>query len=137
MNSQAALTLNKFITSAADKPGCTLSQQPPAAKLARMTDTKAANSDRRCGNPNSSTSLQSCLPTVATRNSEGLLGTRGVSGGALWGAGAERKCSMGSVWRCLVGWVGRKLNHHKQSSDFIPGEYQRLCNKSFNRFFRN
>ncbi|WP_189525307.1 hypothetical protein [Nostoc sp. 'Peltigera membranacea cyanobiont' 232] len=38
MNFQAALTLNKFITSAADKPGCTLSQQPPAAKLARMTD---------------------------------------------------------------------------------------------------
>ncbi|MEA5606347.1 hypothetical protein [Nostoc sp. UHCC 0252] len=39
MNFQAALTLNKFITSAADKPGCTLSQQPPAAKLAMMTDT--------------------------------------------------------------------------------------------------
>jgi hypothetical protein len=44
LNFQAALTLNKFITSAADKPGCTLFQQPPAAKLARMTNTVKAKS---------------------------------------------------------------------------------------------
>ncbi|WP_167315705.1 hypothetical protein [Nostoc punctiforme] len=33
-----------IVTSAADKPGCTLSQQPPAAKRARMTDTVKAKS---------------------------------------------------------------------------------------------
>ncbi|MGF1937599.1 MAG: hypothetical protein RM347_024955 [Nostoc sp. ChiQUE02] len=38
MNFQAALTLNKFIASAADKPGCILFQETPAALTARMTD---------------------------------------------------------------------------------------------------
>ncbi|WP_176726898.1 hypothetical protein [Nostoc sp. KVJ20] len=38
MNFQAALTPNKFITSAADQPDCILFQQTPAALTARMTN---------------------------------------------------------------------------------------------------
>ncbi|WP_176727211.1 hypothetical protein [Nostoc sp. KVJ20] len=44
MNFQAALTPNKFITSAADQPDFILFQQTPAALTARMTDTVKAKS---------------------------------------------------------------------------------------------
>ncbi|MBD2249533.1 hypothetical protein [Nostoc sp. FACHB-888] len=61
-------------------------------------DTKTASGDRRCNDRNSSTSPQFRLPAVATWSGEGLLGSRGISGGALWQARAFM-FSVGSEWR--------------------------------------
>ncbi|MBW4430090.1 MAG: hypothetical protein KME50_38575 [Nostoc desertorum CM1-VF14] len=72
--------------------------RPEALLKPSPKGTKTGSGDRRCNDRNSSTSPQSRLPAVATWSGEGLLGSRGISGGTLWQARAFM-FSVGSGWR--------------------------------------
>jgi hypothetical protein len=67
-----------------------------------MTNVILGGANRRCVYWNTDISLQPHIPAVAIGSSEGLLETRGLSGGALWEAEAFMR-SAGSMWRFLLG----------------------------------
>ncbi|MBC1220911.1 hypothetical protein GNF10_34055 [Nostoc sp. UCD121] len=77
------------------------------ALLNNSTELPVAGSDRRCGNRNSSTSLQSHLPAMTTGSGTGLLGARGIYCRCAVGGGG---CSKNKISQSGIGYVRKRTD---------------------------